>query len=193
LRDTLTGVAGAAREAADTISRTFEVSAEVRAFVLDLEKDFNKGTTAMEKFRKQLNLIEEAFVGPWRTEDRKAAAAAAVGVAGIFGNPRMDGIIAPEVKVYADFKAYEQLRQSIPRPEDRRPPVALQGSREAAEIIGRSQNKTLSVQEQMAADIRTANEIHRQNRDYQQQVAEAVDALRRQGVNVPPAVALPVR
>lgn len=188
-RDALNGTAGAARMAARAVSQTFEVAAEVRQYTLELEKDFNKGATALDRFARGMSLLEEAAVGPWRTQARLTAAMAAIGVPGIEINPKLKGLIGPEVEAFGLAQEYEKLRRSLPKMEDRRPPAALEGSREAAEIIGRAQNRQLTVQEQMAADIRTANEIHRQQAEHTRQVADEIRNLRRGGGAVP----LPVR
>lgn len=186
-RSVLDGTTAAAAKAANAISHVFETSAATRAYMLDLGKDFDKGFTALEKFSVGMSHLEEAVAGPLRTLDRRDAAIAAVGAAGILGNRQMVPIteVGSPLETLGLFKEYQNLRRAIGNVNDRRPPVAMEGSREAAEIIGRHQTATLSVQEQIHADLVMANEIHRQQRDYMQQVADEIRRRRAAGMPVP--------
>jgi hypothetical protein len=186
-RDTLTGVAGAARKAAADIGKIFEVGAEARAYWMDVTKEFDKGVTALGKFARGTRMIEEAVMGPFKTFDRRAAAMGLLGAGAVLGNDALRGLTdegSPQ-ETFALFREYDALHRAVGKADDRRPPVALQGSREAAEIIGRNQTAVLSVQEQMAADIKMGIEINRQQRDYMQQVADEMRRRRAAGEVIP--------
>jgi tape measure domain-containing protein len=189
-KNEITGVAAAARDAAANLSKTIETSAETRAFWLNLSKDMAKGTTALDAFQRHMNMIHEAAYGPLNSAQRHAFGAG-LGAAAAFGGNPVPGVTTPgsPEETFALFREFDQLRRSLPKPEDRRPPAALEGSREAAEIIGRSQQRQASVQEEIRATLIQANEIHRQAAAYQREVAEEMRKLKNEGVIVP----LPVR
>lgn len=185
-RDVLDGTAGAARRLAEAIGTVMDISADTRQYILELSKDFAKGVTPMDQFERQMRMLEEAATGPWRTTDRAAAAMAGLGVPGFTGNPKFGPAAADEVIAFGDFKAFQALQRAVPNPQNSRAPTAMEGSREAAEIIQRGQTRTLTVQEQIAATLAAANELHRQQADYQRQVAEGMAEFRRQGGAVVP-------
>jgi hypothetical protein len=163
----------AARRAAAEISKAFEITAETRAWLLDLSKDFAKGTTAFDTFQRQMGMWEEAVVGPWRTRDRAAAAMGGLGAAAFVGRSDFAPAIVPgsDMESFALNQVFEKLQRSVPNPADRRPPAAVQGTREAAEIIGRAQSQTVGVQEQIRSVLIQSYELHRQQVEYQRQVA----------------------
>lgn len=192
LQESLTGAAAQARRAANDIGKVFETSAATRAYMLDLSKEFDRGTTSLEKFTRGMRHLEEAVAGPFQTLNRRDAAVAALGGAAIFGNRQLDPImgVGDQKETFGLFKEYQNLRRAVGSSSERRPPAALEGSREAAEILGRASTAQLTVEQQIHADLLTANEIHRQQRDYMAQVANEIRRRRNAGELMPVPVPL---
>jgi uncharacterized protein (DUF1501 family) len=96
-----------------------------------------------------------------------------LGAAAFVGRSDFAPAIVPgsDMESFALNQVFEKLQRSVPNPADRRPPAAVQGTREAAEIIGRAQSQTVGVQEQIRSVLIQSYELHRQQVEYQRQVA----------------------
>lgn len=161
----------AARQARRALPTPLEVSAGARKAAQELERIFEEGgTSPLDHFLNRMQHINEAFRGPLPIE-----VAGVLGVPAVVGNRGFGGLINKAMADFGLMRAYTEFQRTLPNEQDRRPGAAMAGSREAQEIINRAQGQTLTVQEQIRAEIATGNYIAQQQAAH---TAEVVTVLR---------------
>lgn len=169
----------AAAEARRRLPEPLEVSIGAQRAAQELERIFAEGVGPLDKFRRSVANIEEAFAGPIPEALMGVLPAAAVMGVRTFG-----GLINEKMRDEGLFRAYEEFRRSLPNEVERRPGAFLAGSREAQEVINRAQGQTTDVQQQIKAEIQLGNHLAQEAARHRAQVVAALRDLAVQGGGV---------
>ena len=174
------------RAARELVSIPSEVSAAARAWAAETTRAMERGMNPMEDFMRDWVKATEALTGPLQTPERQTAFAAALGPAGAPGLPKWNqGIIDQETHDFGLYRSYEAMRKWLPDMSTNRPTAALQGSREAYEIMARANMQGTDTAERLRAEIAMGNSIATMQYQEQQRTTAALESLRKEGVVVP--------
>lgn len=150
----------------------FRLSPQALHAASELQKDFDRGTSAIDRYRKEMNLLTEAFEGPLRSLKDKPEFGAVMGMPALMGNP--GAALTPEAFDFGQMKSFMQLQREVGNSRERYSPVMVRGSREAAETIIRSNDQSLSVEQQVLQTLREGNIVRQQQAAYSKQVLDTL-------------------
>jgi len=151
------------------ITKPIKVSTEALHAAQELQKEFSMGTDSLEKFSIQVSRLREAAEGPFRDSPIFQAV---IGPAGLMANP--GSVISGDQLNFGLRKAFQQLHQETGNIGEKFAPAFAKGSREAQEVITRSNAQMLSVEDQVLQTLRFSAELHAQQVAYTKQVAAAI-------------------
>lgn len=150
------------------IMRTFQISPAALHAASELQKDYDKGTSALQRFQRQAGLLNEAFLGPFANHPTLRNIKG-----GIFGNLfQQGGALTKDARDFGIFQAFQQLQKEVGGNRDKYAPAMMGGSREAAEVIQRSSDQSLSVEQQVLQVLRDSKIVQDQAAAYQKRVVD---------------------
>jgi len=178
-QDAIKGVGDAAAK----IGTPLGVSAATLHVMQELEKKYEIGTTAMDRFKIGMSQMRESIGGR---------------IGGIIGagliiaeKENQRKILANQLPVeqFGMFEQFKELQSSVGNNREKFTPAMMQGSREAQETALRSSQQSLTVEQQVLQTLQDANVIGQAGVDYQKLVVEALmknpEKARAAGIVIP--------
>lgn len=170
---------GKVKEAARDISKAFQLSPEAVKAAMEVQKEFDRGTSALQRFTNQIRYLREASVGNF-----KPGLGAILPQFGIQNIP--EPALGLDAAQFGIFQAFKSLQKEVGGGRDRYAPAMVAGSREAADVIIRSRDQQLTVEQQVLQTLRDAKIIQEQQAAYAKRVVEILsnnkDAARAAGL-----------
>ena len=151
-----------------------EVSAQVKKAVQEFDDYMLKQRRPFTEFTEDIKKYEDAYRGP-------VIGLGALGGGLTMGNPIKSGVLGPYAGAIiskeqlgdAQFMEYNKLTGKM---KDiwaaHLPAAAMRGSREAIDVINRSETQPKTVEEEVLRTLTTSQAIQEQSKEYQRQVVE---------------------
>jgi tape measure domain-containing protein len=155
----------------------FAISPKARELAERLDLQYQKGVGIYDFFLTRGKQYQEAFLGGGPGERALMSVVGGAGVAGVPGLGVKGILDRPEYRYGLSMDAFKELRKAVGEPTDKLPPLALEGTREAQEIINRNQGQNLSVAQETLKVIREARYIQERTMEYNKQVADVLEAF----------------
>lgn len=154
----------------------------VRELADELNKAFDKGVSAAEKYSVASERIWQAYRGT-PLDNRFQAALGGMG----FVDPRQVGMLLTLDRAQiAQFQQFQQLRRDLASElEVKLPPAALMGSAEAQDTINRSAEASRSQMEEIRRVLELANQKHDEEIAETKKVVKALEKLKEEGLIMP--------
>lgn len=147
------------------VARELVISPQALSAAREIGKEYDKGTTAVDRFTTQIRLLAEAAEG-------NEASRAVMGNAAFALHP--DPVLARKIQEFGNFRAFENLQRETENNRDKFAPAAIAGSREAQEIIMRSDQQSLTVEQQVLQTLRDGIILQQKSVIYQKEVSDAL-------------------
>jgi hypothetical protein len=153
---------------------------EATEYAMKTIQDMQKGITPYDRFLNKMNLAQEAYQGPYFGKS---------GVVGPHGmdlsGMRLGAELTDKQRDYAVAKNYLELSQSIRHMIDSSLPRAMaRDTAEAQDVINRSSQRDLSIQEEILRNVQIAADLSAQERDYLAEIANTLLGMRKDGPGV---------